>query len=93
MHGNLPCHGLWHLAGPVITKFDLLRRLNLRLSALDITVVPDDGFCCDRSLNGSAFASTTGYVAPDWDVMLDELAADIQTRWKKGEPSYWPSER
>ena len=72
--------GLWHVATPPISKFDLLTALNARLGERGVRVVPDDGFVCDRSLDGSAFSRRTGYVPPSWDVMLDELAEDIRNR-------------
>ena len=84
-----PLAGLWHLATPAISKFELLTSLNERLGGRGVTVVPDDSFICDRSLDGSAFSRRTGYVPPSWDVMLDELAEDIRRRWVPGAPSYW----
>ncbi len=84
-----PLAGLWHLATPAISKFELLTRLNLRLGERKVTVMPNDSFVCDRSLDGSAFSARTGYVPPDWDFLLDELAGDIRRRWVPGAPSYW----
>ena len=84
-----PLRGLWHVAAPAISKYELLSRLNDRLGERGVSVVPDDHFVCDRSLNGSAFADRVGYCAPAWDAMLDELAEDIRQRWVPGAPSYW----
>lgn len=78
--------GLWHVATPPISKFDLLAALNARLGERGVRVVPDDGFVCDRSLDGSAFSKRTGYVPPSWDLMLDELAEDIRSRWALNAP-------
>lgn len=78
-------HGLWHVAAEPIDKYDLLHRLSARLPpALERTVRPDDTFACDRSLCGDAFRDATGWVAPDWDHMLDDLAHEIEHRWLTG---------
>jgi dTDP-4-dehydrorhamnose reductase len=68
--------GIYHVASAPISKFDLLSRLNGKL-ALDIKIVPDDAIVCDRSLDARRFRSDFGYTPPDWDAMLDEIAADI----------------
>ena len=85
-----PLSGLWHVATPAISKFELLASLNSRLGDRGVTVVPDDSFVCNRSLDGSAFAQQTGYQPPSWNEMLDELAEDIRQRWVPDAPSYWP---
>lgn len=84
-----PLSGLWHVAGPPITKYELLSALNARLGERGVSVVADDAFVCDRSLDGSALRTRTGYVPPGWDRMLDELAEDIRERWAPAAPSYW----
>lgn len=72
--------GIWHVASRPISKYDLLCGLARRLGRTDVEIIPYDGFVCDRSLNGAAFAQATGYLAPGWDAMLDELAAQITER-------------
>lgn len=71
--------GLWHLASEPISKFDLLSRLFERIDR-EIEVQPDDSFICDRSLVGKRFSEAIGYAPPEWDVMIDELAASIRAR-------------
>jgi dTDP-4-dehydrorhamnose reductase len=73
-------HGVWQVASAPITKYDLLVRLARALDRTDVEIVADDGFACDRSLRADAFAAETGYVAPSWDVMIDELAMEIRAR-------------
>jgi dTDP-4-dehydrorhamnose reductase len=73
-------HGLWHLASSPIDKYTLLAGLLRRLGRRDVQIVPDDGFECDRSLDGSALAARSSYKVPSWEAMLDELAADIRMR-------------
>ena len=70
-------HGIWHVASAPISKFDLLIGLHQRLRRTDVRIEPWDGFVCDRSLDGSRFAQATGYRAPEWHRMLDELAGEI----------------
>jgi dTDP-4-dehydrorhamnose reductase len=73
-------HGVWQVASTPISKYDLLVRLARLLNRTDVEIVADDVFVCDRSLRGEAFSAEVGYVAPQWDAMLDELAADIRDR-------------
>jgi dTDP-4-dehydrorhamnose reductase len=73
-------YGVWQVASAPISKYDLLGRLSQRLERHDIEIVADDMFTCDRSLRADAFAAETGYAAPLWDLMLDELARDIRAR-------------
>lgn len=67
--------GVWHVAGPPISKFDLLRLVQ-KTYALDIDVEPDEAFVCDRSLNGSRFEADTGICAPSWPAMIERMHAD-----------------
>ena len=71
---------IWNVASKPISKFDLLCGLQERLNRKDIEIIPDDVFICDRSLDGSAFRKQTGYIAPEWNKMLDTLAIDIEKR-------------
>jgi len=73
-------HGLWHVASAPITKYDLLVDLAKKLGRTDVEILPDDDFRCDRSLQADAFFEATGYRAPSWDEMLNELAAHIRER-------------
>jgi dTDP-4-dehydrorhamnose reductase len=69
--------GLYHVSAAPINKFDLLSRLNQRLS-LDIRIQPDDAVVVDRSLNSQRFRRDFDYAPPSWDSMLDELASEIR---------------
>jgi dTDP-4-dehydrorhamnose reductase len=68
--------GLWHVASSPISKFDLLSQI-AAASNLNIDVEPDEEFCCDRSLDGRAFAAKTGIVAPDWNQMINSLVREF----------------
>jgi dTDP-4-dehydrorhamnose reductase len=72
--------GVWHVSSEAITKFDLLLKLNILLNLQNIMLEPEDDFVCDRSLNSEAFYKITGYKAPNWDMMLKELAHQIKQR-------------
>jgi len=74
--------GLWHVASAPIDKYALLALLGEKLGRSDVTLQPDDAFCCDRSLDGRRFAQATGYQTPTWERMLAELAEQIQERYR-----------
>lgn len=65
--------GLWHVAAEPISKHALLLQVRERFER-GAPIDPWDGFRCDRRLDGSAFARQTGWRAPDWPTMIDELA-------------------
>lgn len=79
--------GLYHVAGEPISKYDLLSRLRDRLGWTDIRIEKDEVFHCDRSLNGRTFETITGWKAPSWDEMVDELARQwpIYEEWRRSE--------
>ena len=67
--------GLWHVAAEPISKYELLKLLNSAYGS-PVTLTPDDGFLCDRSLDGSRFRARTGFTAPSWPDMIAALHAD-----------------
>ncbi|MDO8437325.1 MAG: SDR family oxidoreductase [Nitrosomonadaceae bacterium] len=64
--------GLYHVAGRAIAKYDLLR-LVAEIYGKPIEIVRDDQFTIDRSLNADRFKAATGYVAPDWPVLIKTM--------------------
>lgn len=72
--------GLLHVAAEPINKYDLLCRLAERLPWLSLEIEPVDQPVIDRSLVSKTFTDLTGYVAPSWPAMLDELARAIDAR-------------
>jgi dTDP-4-dehydrorhamnose reductase len=72
--------GLWQVASTPINKYELLTKLAASLGRTDITIVPDDSFHCDRSLQGKRFTLQTGYEAPSWGQMLSELALQLHRK-------------
>ena len=61
--------GLYHVGAEPICKFDLLRRI-ADVYDKHIEIEPDDKFVIDRSLNADRFREATGYVAPNWDILI-----------------------
>jgi dTDP-4-dehydrorhamnose reductase len=68
-------HGIWHVAGPATSKFDLLSLVQ-KTYGLNIRIQPDETFVCDRSLTGSRFEAATGIRAPSWAQMIQRMHAD-----------------
>jgi len=75
--------GVWNVASIPINKYDLLMQLQKRLELKTSVISADDKFICDRSLIGTRFEKQTGYKAPSWEDMLDELALEINARYLK----------
>lgn len=65
-------HGLYHVAGRPIAKYDLLK-LIAEAYGKQIEIVPDNVFTIDRSLNADRFHAATGYVAPDWPELIKSM--------------------
>ena len=72
--------GVWQVAAEPINKYDLLVRLAEVLGREDIHIVPDESVKIDRSLSGLAFERATGYHAPGWNEMLQELGDEVRRR-------------
>ncbi|HEX5854167.1 MAG TPA: SDR family oxidoreductase [Thermoanaerobaculia bacterium] len=75
--------GLYHVAGPRISKFDLLTLFRDAFRK-DLTIVRDESIVLDRSLDGRRFEAAAPWRAPGWAQMVDELAADPAPydRWR-----------
>lgn len=72
--------GVWHVASEPISKLELLAGLLKKLDRVDVDLVADDAFSCDRTLGAARFEEATGYRPMAWDVMLDELVERIRQR-------------
>jgi dTDP-4-dehydrorhamnose reductase len=68
-------HGVYHLATQPISKFDLLRLVAKRYGK-KIELIPDDRANPDRTLVAARFEKATGYVAPDWPMLVDLMYCD-----------------
>ena len=67
-------HGLYHVAAEPISKFDLLQ-LIAKVYKKNIEITPSNELNVDRSLDSNRFASATGFVAPNWEDMINEMHA------------------
>jgi dTDP-4-dehydrorhamnose reductase len=71
---NEALHGIYHVAGPTISKYELLKlvakiyRSDTRVNAVPTLVV-------DRSLDGGRFQATTSYRSPDWPTLIEHMRA------------------
>lgn len=65
-------HGLYHVATKPISKYDLLK-LVAKTYGKDTEVVPSDRLSINRSLNADRFREATGYVPPEWSVLVQNM--------------------
>lgn len=56
--------GLYQVASPAVTKYDLLRMFQDAYNKQDVTIVPIDEPRCDRSLNGEKFQQAFRLTTP-----------------------------
>ncbi len=66
-------HGLYHVSSDPISKYDMLV-LAREAFGRKLTIIPDDEFICDRSLNSSRFRQITGYMPASWSEMIRDLS-------------------
>jgi dTDP-4-dehydrorhamnose reductase len=64
--------GLYHVAAKPISKYELLN-LVAEIYGKKITIIPEEQFFIDRSLNAERFREATGYVAPEWPYLIEML--------------------
>lgn len=67
-------HGLYHVAGPAIAKYDLLK-LVAKVYGKAIEIIPENEFVIDRSLNADRFHVATGYQSPEWPELIESMRA------------------
>jgi dTDP-4-dehydrorhamnose reductase len=67
--------GKYQIAGPAITKHDLLCKMRDAFG-LEVEIVPDESFQCDRTMESHRFELATGITVPSWEEMLAELTRD-----------------
>lgn len=73
------CSGLYHVSSEPISKYELLKIIRKKLQ-LNINIIPDNTFKCNRSLNSEKFRREFNYSPPSWEDMIDELANDLMRR-------------
>ncbi len=62
--------GLYHVAAKPISKYDLLS-LVADVYGKSIEIVQDNQLVIDRSLNAEKLQAETGYISPDWRVLVE----------------------
>lgn len=67
--------GLYHVAGPKISKFNLLKLIK-KVYGFKLSIKPSDDCVYDRTLDDSRFRAETGIETPNWSYMLEEMASD-----------------
>ena len=65
--------GVYHVSSQPINKYDLLLLFREKLGH-KIEIVPEDSFCCDRSLDSTRFRTEFNYTPPTWLSMIEELS-------------------
>lgn len=64
--------GVYHVASDPIDKFSLLK-LIAEVYSKSIEIIPNDQLVIDRSLCADRLRLATGYVAPDWSVLVRKM--------------------
>lgn len=64
--------GVYNVASAPISKWELLQIVAQEYGR-EIEIVPDENVRINRSLNGDKFRLLTGYIAPDWRVMVRQM--------------------
>lgn len=64
--------GLYHVSSEPISKYDLLVLVKEAFGR-NITILLNEEFISDRSLDSTRFKQLTGYRPPTWPEMIDEL--------------------
>jgi len=68
-------NGLYNVGAEAIDKYSLLQLIS-NVYQTNISIHADDMFIIDRSLNVDRFADATGYRAPSWPSLVDEMYKD-----------------
>lgn len=64
--------GVYQVSSDPINKYNLLLLIREKFG-LNIEIVPDSIFSCDRSLDSSRFRTEFNYTPPTWSTMIEEL--------------------
>lgn len=69
---NDALRGLYHLSSNEISKLDLLNMLKAE-ARIDVNILPDNEFHCDRRLDSTRFRNETGWHPPLWQEMIHDM--------------------
>lgn len=76
-------HGLYHISAERISKFELLNIIN-KVYKLNITIVGNADFYCDRSLDSNLYRKITGFQPTTWEDMIIDMYNDYSFYQKRG---------
>ena len=65
-------HGLYHVSANPISKFDLLQ-IVAEIYGKNIEINPSEELVINRSLNSERFKNATGYMPPDWPILIKRM--------------------
>lgn len=65
-------HGVHHVSASAISKYDLLTQV-AGVYNKPIPIALDERLVIDRSLDSSRFRAATGYVAPEWPMLIRSM--------------------
>ena len=69
-------NGIYNISSDPISKFDLLMLIRDKMR-LEVDVIPDETFRCNRSLDSTKFRKEFNYTPPTWKAMIEELSKHI----------------
>lgn len=69
---NTGLRGLYHVAAKPVNKFDLLNLVS-KVYGKNIAIISDESVSINRSLNAVKFKEATGYVAPEWSLLIQKM--------------------
>lgn len=72
---NPKLSGLYHVSSNPISKYDLLMLVREAYQK-EVTILPDQEFFCDRSLDSTRFRQATGYQPTSWPEMIRAMASN-----------------
>ena len=74
--------GLYQVASSPISKYNLLQ-LIAKIFNKKINIIPNPNLLIDRSLDGTRFKDSTGFLAPSWEEMVEKMYLDRMTNVQK----------
>lgn len=69
---NSKLYGLYHVSVEAIDKFSLLNKIK-DVYGVNTKIVPNNDVCINRSLDSTKFQIDSGYVAPSWDSLINNM--------------------
>lgn len=69
---NIELTGLYHIASEPISKFELLSKIAERYKQR-VNIIPTDEPVINRALEANKFYIKTGYRAPSWESMIEDM--------------------